>query len=127
MQQPTSESSAIVSSQNVENLAIGQPAAPVTTSSRAWDTAFEIKNNSDYSAHAPRGACSTTRKKGTNPRSSCSMRSKTAWTFPDLKAAALKHWKEWEPDAFIVEKKASGAPLIQELRNMGIPVQEYEP
>jgi predicted phage terminase large subunit-like protein len=26
-----------------------------------------------------------------------------------------------------VEKKASGGPLIQELRNMGIPVQEFSP
>ena len=27
----------------------------------------------------------------------------------------------------IVEKKASGAPLIYELRSMGVPVQEYTP
>ena len=47
--------------------------------------------------------------------------------FPELKQVALKHYKEWEPDAFIVEKKAAGAPLIQELRNMGIPVQEFSP
>ena len=47
--------------------------------------------------------------------------------FPELKATALKHYKEWEPDAFIVEKKAAGAPLIQELRRMGIPVQETNP
>ena len=47
--------------------------------------------------------------------------------FPELKATALKHYNEWEPDAFIVEKKAAGAPLIQELRRMGIPVQETNP
>ena len=47
--------------------------------------------------------------------------------FPELKQVALKHYKEWEPDAFIVEKKAAGAPLIQELRAMGIPVQEFSP
>ena len=47
--------------------------------------------------------------------------------FPELKAMALKHYKEWEPDAFIVEKKAAGAPLIQELRRTGIPVQEFSP
>ena len=40
---------------------------------------------------------------------------------------SLKTWKEWEPDAFIVEKKAAGAPLIQELRAMGIPVEEFTP
>jgi predicted phage terminase large subunit-like protein len=48
-------------------------------------------------------------------------------TFPELKATALKHYKEWTPDAFIVEKKAAGAPLIQELRRVGIPVQEFSP
>ena len=46
---------------------------------------------------------------------------------PDLKRVALEHYKEWQPDAFIVEKKAAGAPLIQELRLAGIPVQEFTP
>ena len=36
-------------------------------------------------------------------------------------------YQEWTPDAFIVEAKASGAPLIFELRRMGIPVQEFTP
>jgi predicted phage terminase large subunit-like protein len=36
-------------------------------------------------------------------------------------------YNEWEPDSFIVEAKASGAPLIYELRAMGIPVQEFTP
>ncbi len=47
--------------------------------------------------------------------------------FPELKTRAYETWKEWKPDSFIVEKKASGAPLIQELRRMGIPVQEFIP
>ena len=33
----------------------------------------------------------------------------------------------WEPDSVIIEKKAAGAPLIQELRAIGVPVQEYTP
>ena len=36
-------------------------------------------------------------------------------------------WKEYKPDAFIVEAKAAGTPLIFELRRMGIPVGEYTP
>ena len=52
---------------------------------------------------------------------------KDRMAFPELKEVALKHWKEWKPDAFIVEKKAAGAPLIQELRATGIPVQEFSP
>lgn len=47
--------------------------------------------------------------------------------FPELKKWALEEWEEWNPDSFLVEKKAAGAPLIQEFRAMGIPVQEYSP
>jgi len=36
-------------------------------------------------------------------------------------------WVDWQPDAFIVEAKAAGTPLIFELRAMGIPVSEYTP
>jgi predicted phage terminase large subunit-like protein len=52
---------------------------------------------------------------------------KDRMAFPELKSIALKHYKEWEPDAFVVEKKAAGAPLIQELRAMGIAVDEFSP
>lgn len=47
--------------------------------------------------------------------------------FPELKQLAMTEWKEWEPDAFIVEKKSSGTALYQELRRTGIPVGEYTP
>jgi len=47
--------------------------------------------------------------------------------FPELKKLALEEYKEWEPDAFIVEKKSSGTALYQEMRRMGLPVQEYTP
>ncbi len=47
--------------------------------------------------------------------------------FPELKELAIREYKEWAPDSFIVEKKSSGTPLFQELRRMGIPVQEFTP
>ena len=47
--------------------------------------------------------------------------------FPDLKKRVVEFYKEWEPDSIIIEKKASGAPLIYEMRRMGIPVQEFTP
>ena len=52
---------------------------------------------------------------------------KARYEFPELKEKALAHYKEWSPDSFIVEKKSAGAALYQELRRMGIPVQEYTP
>ena len=51
--------------------------------------------------------------------------------FPELKKVAFDKFKEWEafgvPMTLIVEKKASGAPLIYELRQMGLVVGEYTP
>ena len=36
-------------------------------------------------------------------------------------------YTRWQPDSLIVEGKAAGMPLIYELRQRGIPVQEYTP
>jgi len=47
--------------------------------------------------------------------------------FHELKELALREYKDWQPDSFIVEKKSSGTPLFQELRRMGIPVSEFTP
>ena len=47
--------------------------------------------------------------------------------FPELKTMALEEYERWEPDSFIVEKKSSGTALYQEMRRMGLPVQEYTP
>lgn len=47
--------------------------------------------------------------------------------FPELKQLCLDHWRDWQPDAFIVEKKSAGVAIYQELRRMGIPLQEYTP
>tara|TARA_R100001510_G_scaffold20648_1_gene18044 strand:- start:29 stop:1582 length:1554 start_codon:yes stop_codon:yes gene_type:complete len=47
--------------------------------------------------------------------------------FPELKDLAMQEYAEWEPDAFIVEKKSSGTALYQEMRRMGLPVSEYTP
>ena len=46
--------------------------------------------------------------------------------FPELKELAMEEYREWEPDSFIVEKSA-GTALYQEMRRMGIPIQEYTP
>ena len=47
--------------------------------------------------------------------------------FPELKEMAMEEYGEWNPDSFIVEKKNSGTALYQEMRRMGLPVQEYTP
>ena len=47
--------------------------------------------------------------------------------FPELKRKALELYEHWEPDTVIIESKGSGTPLTQELRRIGIPVQNFTP
>lgn len=52
---------------------------------------------------------------------------KDRFEFPELKKRAIAEYNDWQPDSFIVEKKSAGTALYQEMRRMGIPVQEYTP
>jgi len=125
MQQPTSDNSAIVSRKHWR-IWEGEDPPPCDYVIQSWDTAFETKNNSDYSACTTWGVWYN-EEEGNSPQVILLDAFKARMAFPELKETAHKHWKEWDPDAFIVEKKAAGAPLIQELRAMGIPVQEFSP
>jgi predicted phage terminase large subunit-like protein len=125
MQNPTSDMSALVSRKDWKLWEAEDP-PPCEYIIQSWDTAFETKNNSDYSACTTWGVFYNNEDRG-SPNVILLDAFKDRMTFPELKEIALKHYKEWTPDAFIVEKKAAGAPLIQELRLIGIPVQEFSP
>jgi predicted phage terminase large subunit-like protein len=125
MQQPTSENSAIVSRKHWRTWPHEEP-PQCEYVIQSWDTAFETKTNSDYSACTTWGIWYN-EEEGNSPQIILLDAFKERMTFPDLKSTALKHYKAWKPDAFIVEKKAAGAPLIQELRLLGIPVSEFTP
>ena len=92
----------------------------------AMDTAFEAKNRSDYTAIVFFGVFNNPEDYD-QPNVILIEAVRERLEFPALKARTLELYKEWEPDGLIVEKKASGAPLIYELRRMNIPVQEYTP
>ena len=125
MQQPTSESSALISRKSWRIWEKEDP-PPCDYIIQSWDTAFEAKTSADYSACTTWGVWYN-EEEGNSPQVILLDAFKDRMAFPELKEVALKHYKEWQPDAFIVEKKAAGAPLIQELRNMGIPVSEFSP
>jgi predicted phage terminase large subunit-like protein len=93
---------------------------------QSWDTAFTKNERSDYSACTTWGVFYMNENEN-DPNIILLDAFKRRMEFPELKKVAFDTYKEWEPDAFIVEAKASGAPLIFELRAMGIPVQEFTP
>lgn len=124
-QQPTSEANAIIKREWWMEWEKKDP-PKVDFIIMSMDTAFEKKTSADYSAAVIFGVWE-------NPDDDMqpNLILLEAWRgrleFPELKAKTLELYEEWEPDSVIIEKKASGAPLIYELRRMGIPAQEFTP
>ena len=127
-QQPTSDTSAIIKREWWQKWPHEDP-PDIEFTLQSWDTAFEKSQRSDYSALTTWGVFyrddPDTGIKQANIILLNAFRERME--FPRLKQKAIQEYKEWEPDSIIVEKKASGSPLIYEMRAMGIPVQEFTP
>ena len=95
---------------------------------QSWDTAFEKNNRADFSACTTWGVFQHPDDKGNYRTNIIVLDSyKKRLEFPELKQVAQDFYKEWNPDVLLIEKRAAGAPLIYELRAMGIPISEYTP
>lgn len=126
-QQPTSEEGAIIKRDWWKKWESNKP-PPCEFVIQSWDTAFLKKERSDYSACTTWGVFYQEAEDGkTRPNLILLDAFKDRMEFPELKKVAYDHWKQWNPDAFVVEGKAAGLPLIFELRSMGIPVMEFTP
>jgi predicted phage terminase large subunit-like protein len=126
-QQPTSDASAIIKR---EWWQIWEHDSPPHCEFiiQSWDTAFLKSERADYSACTTWGVFYKDDDTGERQANIILLNAfKKRMEFPELKQRAYEEWKEWEPDAMIVEAKAAGSPLIFELRQMGIPVSEFTP
>ena len=98
---------------------------PVSYIMQSYDTAFSKKETADYSAITTWGVFQP--KEG-GPDNIILMDAKRGrWDFPELKETALEEYNYWEPDMILIEAKATGTPLTDELRRVGIPVVNYTP
>jgi predicted phage terminase large subunit-like protein len=89
------------------------------------DAAQEANNRADYNALTTWGVFFNEQTNNYNIILLNAI--KKRMEFPDLKEMVIEEYKEWQPDAFMVEKKSNGAALYQEFRRMGIPVGEFTP
>jgi predicted phage terminase large subunit-like protein len=95
---------------------------------QSWDTAFEKTQRADYSACTTWGIFYHPDDAGIEQANIILLNAfRDRMEFPELKRIAIEEYRDWDPDSVIIEKKASGAPLIYEMRSMGIPVQEFTP
>ena len=92
---------------------------------QSYDTAFSAKETADYSAITTWGVFANEETGADNIILMDARRGR--WNFPELKGVASEEYEYWEPDMVIIEAKASGMPLTDELRAAGIPVMNYTP
>lgn len=96
------------------------------------DTAFSEKETADYSAYTVWGVFKrpvvlTSGKEMDVPSLILLDADKGRWNFPDLCRKVQALYDFHKPDGVIIEKKASGQSLIQEMRRRGLPVIEFSP
>lgn len=124
-QKPTGEEGALVK-RDWWKIWKGDRPPPCQFIIQSWDTAFTKSERSDFSACTTWGVFY--QNEDENDVNIILLDAfQERMEFPELKDKAISMYREWEPDACIIEAKAAGAPLVFELRRMGIPVSEYTP
>jgi len=123
-QQPTAAEGAIVKREWWQ-LWEKEDVPPVKYIMQSYDTAFSKKETADYSAITTWGVFQP--EEGGADHIILLDARRGRYNFPELKEVALEEYEYWEPDMVIVEAKATGTPLTDELRRTGIPVLNYTP
>jgi len=123
-QQPTASEGAIVKKE-WWNTWEEDDIPPIKYVMQSYDTAFSKKETADYSAITTWGVFEP--QEGGPDHLILLDAQRGRWNFPELKEVALEEHDYWEPDMVIIEAKASGTPLTDELRRTGIPVMNYTP
>jgi predicted phage terminase large subunit-like protein len=97
-----------------------------------WDTAFEAKEEADHSARTTWGVFEHS-ETGDDKDNDLNIILINAWwdqvNYPDLKEEIKATHERFEEDMIVIEKKASGISLIQDLRrdSAKYPVKEFNP
>jgi len=92
---------------------------------QSYDTAYGKSETADYSAITTWGVFYPNEHAGASIM--LMDMKKGRWEFPELKRIAYEQFTYWTPEITLIEAKASGMPLTQELRKMGIPVINFTP
>ena len=92
---------------------------------QSYDTAYSKKETADYSAITTWGVFEP--KENGEQHLILLDAKKGRWSFPELKEIAVDQNEYWDPDMMLIEAKASGASLADELRMLNLPVTTFSP
>ena len=131
MQDPTPDEGGLIKKKWLKWWEYGEP-PPCDFIIQTYDTAFSTKTTADYSVIQTWGIFSMYDETEDGIESFQGNlillgNIKGRFEYPELRRMTQMLYQEHRPDVCMVEKKASGQSLIQDMRRAGIPVLEYLP
>jgi predicted phage terminase large subunit-like protein len=131
MQNPTPEEGGIIKKRWIQHWEYGDPPT-CDFVIQTLDTAFSTKSSADFSVIQTWGIFQMPEESYEGEEYIASNlillgNTRGRFEYPDLRKIAQSLYEEYRPDICIVEKKASGQSLIQDLRRSGLPILEYTP
>jgi predicted phage terminase large subunit-like protein len=99
---------------------------------QVMDTAFSRKETADFSVIQMWGIFMKKEVAGDGnelevPHAILLHMRRGRWTYPELRRISLDEYKKWKPDRVVIENKASGQSLIQDLKVNGLPILPFQP
>jgi predicted phage terminase large subunit-like protein len=95
---------------------------------QTYDTAFSTSRTADFSVIQTWGIFNDYDEDyGFSSHLILLGNTKGRYEYPELRRIAQDLYKEFRPDVCIIERKASGQSLIQDMRRAGLPVLDYLP
>ena len=131
MQDPTPEEGGLIKKRWLQHWDYDDPPS-CTFIIQTYDTAFSTRTTADYSVIQTWGIFSMydQDEKGYEdftPNLILLGNIRGRFEYPELRRLAQKLYNQHKPDVCMIEKKASGQSLIQDMRRSGLPVMEYNP
>ena len=131
MQDPTPDEGGLIKKKWLRWWEYGEP-PPCDFILQTYDTAFSTKTTADYSVIQTWGIFSMYDETEEGIESFQGNlillgNIKGRFEYPELRRMSQLLYQEHRPDVCMIEKKASGQSLIQDMRRAGIPVLEYLP
>jgi len=131
MQNPTPEEGGLIKKRWIQWWDSPEP-PPCDFIIQTYDTAFSTRTTADYSVIQTWGIFTMYDQNAVGEEGFPSNlimlgNVRGRFEYPELRRISQALYSKHMPDVCIIEKKASGQSLIQDMRRSGLPVQEYTP
>ena len=131
MQDPTPEEGGLIKKKWIQEWEYEEPPT-CEFIIQTYDTAFSTRTTADFSVIQTWGIFSLYEQnemgiEDFSPNLILLGNVRGRFEYPELRRTAQMLYSKHKPDVCIIEKKASGQSLIQDMRRSGLPVKDYTP